>query len=143
MNTLKILLPTLLSSLLAGCWLEDYAPPIKTTTVKRTNAGLCFKVTNPGDYRIATLGIKVRGAEKGFFREMPALTIKKEQLCIPDSWYHFPQNGEFIVDYSLRSPVKIDKRRFIIVVFRLINGEPYPLQPREGEAPDGDLEQEP
>ncbi|MGV3345752.1 putative T6SS immunity periplasmic lipoprotein [Enterobacteriaceae bacterium LUAb1] len=137
-----LLMVTVLCSL-AGCWMGDYSPPIETTTVKRTNAGLCFKVSDPGDYRLATLRIRPRGVVKDFFRMMPALSITDEQLCIPDSYYPFPKKGDFVVDYSLRSPSKMDKRRFMVAVFRLVDGEPYPLKPRNDEVPESDRERTP
>ncbi|MGV3346529.1 hypothetical protein ACGVWS_12575 [Enterobacteriaceae bacterium LUAb1] len=58
MNILKIALPTLLLSLLTGCWLGDYVPENEITTVASTPAGLCFNVPDAGDYRPYYLSIK-------------------------------------------------------------------------------------
>ncbi|MGV3344332.1 putative T6SS immunity periplasmic lipoprotein [Enterobacteriaceae bacterium LUAb1] len=140
---IRHLLPVIVLLSLSGCWMGDYVPPIETTTVKRTNGGLCFKVTDTGDYRLTYIGIKPRDAQTSFFRNMPALTITEGQLCVPDSYYHFPEEGDFVVDYSLHSPGRVNRPRFMVAVFRLTGGEPFPLPPRESEIPATDLPVEP
>jgi len=136
MKKYKKLIIILLSSLVVGCHLlGDYVTPGETSTVSKTDLGLCFAVPNAGDYRPATLGIRHRDtpAATGFFREMPALAIHQGELCIPDSYYKFPSNGAFIVEYALRSPTKKRERRFVVTVFKIVNGEPHMLKPRDDE----------
>lgn len=132
----KKLMIIIFSSLLTGCHLlGDYIPPGETSTVTKTEHGLCFTVPSAGDYRPATLGIRLRDtpAATGFFREMPALAIHQGELCIPDSYYKFPSNGDFIVEYALRSPTQKRERRFVVTVFKMDNGEPHMLKPRDDE----------
>ncbi|MGV3345749.1 putative T6SS immunity periplasmic lipoprotein [Enterobacteriaceae bacterium LUAb1] len=135
----NLLLVTVLCSL-AGCWMGDYHHPSETTVVKKTNAGLCFKVNDPGDYRLATLGIKLRDDDEGFFRKMPALSITDEQLCIPDSYYHFPKNGDYLVDYTLRSPTKVKELRYVVTALRMTDGEFQQLRLRYSELSTPDAE---
>jgi len=138
MKIYRLFTTLIFSSLLGGCHLfGDYIPPDETTTVTKTDNGLCFAVPNAGDYRPATIRIRPRNTPEGtgFSRLMPALSINKGALCIADSYYSFPQNGDFIVNYSLRSPTRQRERRFVVVVFKMVNGEPHLLKPSHDEAP--------
>ncbi|MGV3344334.1 putative T6SS immunity periplasmic lipoprotein [Enterobacteriaceae bacterium LUAb1] len=140
---IRHLLPVIALLSLSGCWMGDYVPPIENTTVKRSHSGLCFNVKKLDDYKLKALRIRNRDAEKGFFRNMPALTITEGQLCVPDSYYHFPEEGDFVVEYSLHSPGRVNRPRFMVAVFRLTGGEPFLLPPRESEVPATDLPVEP
>ncbi|BCQ35599.1 MULTISPECIES: putative T6SS immunity periplasmic lipoprotein [Erwinia] len=128
------LLPTLLSLLLTGCWLGDHFPPYEVGQVSRTDAGFCFQINNAGDYYVHYLSIRDRHAPErsGFNRKLPALKVANNQLCIPDTYYQFPDYGEINVDISLRSPTERRMiRRIIISEFRTIKGVPHPFAPRD------------
>ncbi|BCQ34447.1 hypothetical protein ERHA54_18880 [Erwinia rhapontici] len=135
MKMKKIVFPVLLTSLLTGCGLlGDYTPLPEIGQVSRSQAGFCFQIKNPGDYYVHFLSIRERSAPErsGFNREFPALQIADNQLCIPPSYYHFPDDGEINVDIALRSPTKKRKyRRDIISEFRVVNGVPMPFAPKE------------
>ncbi|MGV3345751.1 putative T6SS immunity periplasmic lipoprotein [Enterobacteriaceae bacterium LUAb1] len=135
----KLLVATVLCSLV-GCWMGDYHHPSETTVAKKTNAGLCFKVNDPGDYRLATLRIRPRDVVKDFFVMMPALSIADGQLCIPDSYYHFPKNGDYLVDYTLRSPTKVKEQRYVVTALRMTDGEFQQLRLRYSELSTPDAE---
>ncbi|MGV3346528.1 putative T6SS immunity periplasmic lipoprotein [Enterobacteriaceae bacterium LUAb1] len=145
MNRLKIVLPVALSSLLAGCWLGDSMPPTETTTVQRTQSGLCFRVVNAADYQIKFISVKnIEENNKVVFKKLlPSLNMTNEQFCIPDTYYLFPQNGHFCVRYRLESPAKMKAYRYVVTTFKLRKGKPYPFQPHESKVPDSAVEQVP
>ncbi|MGV3346530.1 hypothetical protein ACGVWS_12580 [Enterobacteriaceae bacterium LUAb1] len=60
-----------------------------------------------------------------FSKMLPALTIANQQICIPDTYYAFPGNGNMYVDIALESPTHINKRRFIVAKFSMIDGQPH------------------
>ncbi|MBP2155670.1 MULTISPECIES: putative T6SS immunity periplasmic lipoprotein [Erwinia] len=139
------LFPLLISSLLTGCWLlGDYTPLDEIGQVSRTNSGFCFQIKRPGDYYVHYLSIRDRNAPErsGFNRELPALSIAKNQVCIPQAYYHFPNSGEINVEFALRSPTKKMKRRWIASEFRMVDGEPQPFTPREYSVPTADYMRE-
>lgn len=143
MKIKKMLFPVIFSSLLSGCWLlGDYTPHYEIAQVSRTHAGLCFQVEKPGDYYAHYLVIRRRDMPQmsGFNREFPALTIADNQLCIPNSYYHFPDSGEINVEIALRSPTKRMINRFIMSEFKIVNGVPYPFNPRDYSVPIPDAE---
>ncbi|WP_455819369.1 putative T6SS immunity periplasmic lipoprotein [Pseudomonas cerasi] len=143
MKLQRMLIYALLSSLLTGCWLSgDYTPHYEIVQVSRTGAGFCFHVENPGDYYTHFLSIRDRNAPErsGFNRDFPALIIDNNQICIPEKYYKFPDNGEVNVDIALRSPTKRMIRRFVMSEFKIVNGVPYPFNPREYSIPIPDAE---
>ena len=128
------LLPALLSLLLTGCWLGDHFPSLEIGQVSRTDAGFCFQINNAGDYYAHYLSIRDRDAppRSGFNRDFPALKIAHNQLCIPDTYYQFPESGELNVEISLRSPTERRMmRRIIVSEFRMIKGVPHPFAPQD------------
>lgn len=142
MTIKKILLPTLLSLLLTGCWLlGDYTAPNEIGQVSKTDAGVCFQIKNASDYYVHYLSIRDRDAptRSGFNKKLPALKIAHDQLCISETYYHFPNSGEINIDIALRSPTKKMRRRFIISEFNMVNGEPHPFAPSEYSIPQPDL----
>lgn len=130
----KLVLPALLSLLLTRCWLGDHFPSLEIGQVSKTDAGFCFQINNAGDYYAHYLSIRDRDAppRSGFNRVFPALAIAHNQLCIPETYYLFPESGEINVEISLRSPTERRMmRRIIVSEFRMIKGVPYPFAPQE------------
>lgn len=132
---IKTLLSGLLSLLLSGCWLlGDYTPLPEIGQVSMTNSAFCFFIKKPGDYYVHYLSIRDRNApeKSGFNRMLPALAIVNNQLCIPETYYKFREDGEINVDIALRSPTKKRAyRRDIVSEFRMVKGVPHPFTPKE------------
>lgn len=138
MTIKKVLLPALISSLLTGCWwMGHYSPPNELGLVSLTNAGVCFQIKNASDYYAHYLVIRDSRAPEmsGFKRKLPALKIAHDQLCIPETYYKFPNSGAKRVDIALRSPTKKMRRRYIVSEFNMVNGEPHPFAPSEYSIP--------
>ncbi|WP_212816083.1 putative T6SS immunity periplasmic lipoprotein [Erwinia rhapontici] len=145
MKTSKMSIIALFSSFLTGCgMLGYYVSPYEIAQVSKNNTGLCFQITKPGDYYVHYLSIRDRNAPEmsGFNRLLPALKITSNQMCIPEAYYKFPENGEINVDIALHSPTKVMKRRNIVSEFRMVNGEPQPFTPREYSVPTADCMRE-
>ncbi len=125
----------ILSFLLAGCPWGDYVPQAQLSTVSRTDDAVCFSFPNAGDYRPAYLSVRERAASpgSGFNKKLPPLKVTANHLCIPDSYYHFPDNGDFYADVTLESPGREKEQRILIAVFRLVDGQPQMLEPEPGE----------
>jgi len=143
MKIKKMLFFVIFSSILSGCGLlGDYTPHYEIVKVSRTHAGFCFQVKRPGDYYAHYLVIRNRDMPQmsGFNKEFPALTIYNNQLCIPDSYYQFPDSGEINVEIALRSPTKRKINRFIMSEFKIVNGVPYPFNPYDYSVPIPDAE---
>ena len=140
---IKILRPILLSSLLVSCGLfGEHFPQYEIVSVSKTFSGYCFQIKNSGDYYAHYISIRDRNAPErsGFNRKLPALKIENDHLCIPQTYYHFPKQGEVNVDIALRSPTKVMQRRFIMSEFKIVNGVPYPFNPYDYSVPIPDAE---
>ncbi len=134
MKIYKLALPALLSLSLTGCWLGDHFPSLEIGQVSKTESGFCFQIKNASDYYAHYLSIRDRDAppRSGFNRDFPALKIANNQLCIPDTYYQFPESGELNVEISLRSPTERRMmRRIIVSEFMMIKGVPHPFAPRD------------
>ena len=135
MTIKKVLLPALIASLLTGCgWMGHYSPPNELGQVSLTNAGVCFQIKNASDYYAHYLVIRESRAPEmsGFNREFPALKIANDQLCIPETYYKFPNSSAKRVDIALRSPTKKRAyRRDIVSEFSMEKGVPTPFSPKE------------
>ncbi|WP_455819772.1 putative T6SS immunity periplasmic lipoprotein [Pseudomonas cerasi] len=138
MTIKKARLPLLISALLTGCgWMGHYSPPNELGQVSRTDAGMCFQIENAGDYYAHYLVIRDSRAPEmsGFKRKLPALKITNDQLCIPETYYTFPDSGAKRVDIALRLPTRKMRRRYIVSEFNMVNGEPHPFVPSEYSIP--------
>ncbi|GAL58212.1 hypothetical protein EV102420_09_02450 [Pseudescherichia vulneris NBRC 102420] len=117
--------------------------PHETTSVSKQGKNICFNVTDAQDYQPADIGINPRGtpAKEKDFNFSPGLTIVDGKLCIPPSFYHFPDNGRFIVEYILISKKDDEPRKFVVGV-GIKNGEVYnfPLTDREIARPYGSIQ---
>lgn len=134
MKMKKMSILALFSSFLTGCaMLGYYVSPYEIAQVSKTKAGLCFQIKKTEDYYVHYLSIRDRNAPEmsGFNRLLPALKITNNQMCIPDTYYKFAENGEINVDIALHSPTKVIKRRNIVSEFKMVHGEPQPFTPRE------------
>ncbi len=143
--TFRIRYAFLLSlTLLAGCpGHGDYLRPDEIATVSTRGDNVCFSVPEPEDYQPVSISIDPRGTR---FRERqitfdPTLRIVNGQLCIPPSFHHFPDKGQFIVRYVLHSERHKDTPRRMVAGVE-IAGEcifDIPLNDMEAVRPYGEL----
>jgi hypothetical protein len=130
-SQLRAAISIILSLVLTGC--PDYAAyrlPDETTSVIKTVDGICFKVSDAGDYQPSFISINPRGtpSKEQQFTSKPNLQIKNGQLCVPPSFYKFPDNGQFLADYVLRSKTRENSPRNVVVGFELRNGHLYSIE---------------
>ncbi|MDR2263422.1 MAG: hypothetical protein LBE93_08200 [Enterobacter asburiae] len=131
--------PVIISGLclviLTGCpGPGDRFIPHETTSVSKQGKNVCFNITDAQDYQPADIGINPRGtpSKEKDFNFPPEVTIVDGKLCIPPTFYHFPDNGVFIVEYRLISKKYDESRKFVVGV-GINNGVVYnfPLTDRE------------
>lgn len=131
--------------MLTGCpGKGDRFIPNETTSVSKQGENICFNITNAEDYQPADMGINPRDTrlKDKNFNFSPDLTIVNEKLCVPPSFYHFPDNGKFIVEYILVSRKHDDKPRKFVVGVGMNRGKVYnfPLTDQEIARPYGSIQ---
>ena len=106
----------------------------ETAKVSRESDSICFSVTDAQDYQPADIGINPRGipSKSKHFIFSPDLVVSAGKLCVPPSFYLFPDKGQFIVEYRLRSEIN-NKSRKVVVTFEINNGYVYNVTPTESE----------
>lgn len=146
---MKILWFVLLSSMclltLTGCpGPGDRFIPPETTSVIKQGKNVCFNITDAEDYQPADMGINPRGtpSKEKDYNFSPNLTIIDGLLCIPPSFYQFPDKGKFIVEYILISKKHDDEPREFVVGVGVNHGQVYniPLNEREIARPYGSIQ---
>ncbi len=140
----SVVLSGLCLLILTGCpGPGDRFIPHETTSVSKQGQNICFKVSDAQDYQPDDIGINPRGtpSKEKDFNFSPNLTIADGKLCIPPSFYHFPDNGRFIVEYILTSKKHEDEPRKFVVGVGINNGEVYnfALTDREIARPYGSI----
>lgn len=122
--------------LLTGCpGPGDRLTPDETAKVTQKGENVCFSIDDSRDYQPANIGINPRGTlskDKNFYFS-PDLTIADDLLCIPPSFYRFPDKGQFIVEYTLTSNKYDDSPRKFVVTFEINSGHIYNVTPTERE----------
>ncbi|HEO0718501.1 TPA: hypothetical protein U5E38_003095 [Yersinia enterocolitica] len=96
---------------------------------------ICFLVPNADDYQPANIAINPRGTphrEKKITFD-PTLRVTDGKLCIPPSFYSFPDKGQFIVGYVLTSKAQSNVPRRIVAGIEISDSRVYgiPLTDRE------------
>ncbi|WP_260471567.1 putative T6SS immunity periplasmic lipoprotein [Enterobacter hormaechei] len=129
--------------ILTGCpGPGDRFIPHETTSVSKQGKNVCFNIKDAQDYQPVDIGINPRGIplKEKDFNFSPELTIVDGKLCIPPSFYHFPDNGRFIVEYILISKKHDEPRKFVVGV-GINHGVVYnfPLTDREIARPYGSI----
>lgn len=130
--------------LLTGCpGRGDYLRPDEIAMVSTRGDNVCFSVSEPEDYQPVTISIYPRGTQ---FRDRhitfaPPLHIINRQLCIPPSFHHFPDKGQFIVRYVLHSERHKDTPRRMVAGIEIGNDCVFdiPLTDMEAARPYGEL----
>lgn len=130
--------------LLTGCpGRGDYLRPEEITTVSTKDDNACFSIPESEDYQPVNISIVPRGTR---FRDRiitfdPTLRVVNSQLCIPPSFHHFPDKGQFIVRYVLHSERHKDTPRRMIAGVEIANECIFdiPLTDMEAVRPYGEL----
>lgn len=107
----------------------------ETAEVSRVGQDVCFRVTDAQDYQPAIISINLRNtpSSEKKFTDGPDLLVKAGLLCIPPSFYRFPDVGQFIVEYVLTSKKHEDEPRKVVVVLEISNGRIYNVTPTDME----------
>ncbi len=131
--------------LLTGCpGVGDFVRPDEISAVSTKGDAVCFSVEEPEDYQSVSITIDPRGT--GFRHRKiifdPALHIVSGQLCVPPSFYRFPDKGQFIISYVLHSKRHEDIPRRMVSGVEIAEGCIFniPLTDREAVRPYGELE---
>lgn len=99
----------------------------ETTKVIAAGDHICFLVPDAQDYQPTLIAINPRGipSQQQSFSSNPSLVISNGQLCIPPSFYRFPDKGQFIVEYILASRQYTDEPRSVVVGIGISQGHIY------------------
>lgn len=114
--------------MLTGCpGTGDRLRPDEEAIVTQGGGDLCFGVPDAGDYQPANIAINPRGTE---FRAReiifsPALYVTDGLLCIPSSFYAFPDKGQFIVSYVLKSKRHKNEPRRMVAGLEILQGRVF------------------
>ncbi|MGJ8710163.1 putative T6SS immunity periplasmic lipoprotein [Pantoea agglomerans] len=132
-------------SVLTGCpGPGDRMIPHETTSVSKQGENVCLDIPDAQDYQPADMEINPRGtpSKEKDFNFSPGLTIVNGKLCIPPSFYHFPDKGKLIFEYVLISKKHEDEPRKFVVGVGVNNGQVYnfPLIDREIARPYGSIQ---
>lgn len=123
--------------ILAGCPGQgDRLQPDEITTVKKTGNNICFLVPDAAEYQptIMTIGQRDKPAEKMWRGDNPALKVQNGQLCIPPALYSFPEDGQYVVRYVLKSSQQNKLVRSVVAAIEVSKTgvRNLPLQSNEG-----------
>lgn len=107
----------------------------ETAWVSREGDNVCMSIADAQDYQPVDMGINPRGtfSKEKKFDFSPGLSIANGKLCIPPSYYIFPDKGQFIIEYVLKSKMHEDYPRSFVVTLESYNGRVYNVTPTEKE----------
>ena len=142
--TRDALLILLSLALLTGCpGSGDALRPDEISVSSTKGDSVCFSVPESEDYQPVTISIEPRGTR---FRDReitfdPKLRVVNNLLCIPPSFYLFPDKGQFIISYVLRSKRHEDTPRRMVAGIEIHNDCIFdiPLNDMEAVRPYGEL----
>ncbi|WMY72559.1 hypothetical protein RHD99_13825 [Buttiauxella selenatireducens] len=99
----------------------------ETTQVATIGSHLCFLVPESQDYQPTVIAINPRGTppKSQNFNLKPDIKVADGKLCIPHSFYQFPDEGQFIVEYILASREDKKERRSVVVGVGVSEGHFY------------------
>lgn len=128
------LFPTML--MLTGCpGPGDRMRFDETAQVSVVEESVCFSIAEPQDYQPKDMGINPREipSKNKNFNFSPGLKVTDGKLCIPPSFYRFPDKGQFIVEYLLTSEKHQGEPRNFVVTLEVNHGHVYNVTPTERE----------
>ncbi|NDO80643.1 hypothetical protein CJP72_07615 [Citrobacter sp. NCU1] len=107
----------------------------ETAQVSQQGDSVCFNVIDAQDYQPVDIGINPRGTppKDKQFNFSPGLKVADGKLCIPPSYYLFPDKGQFIVEYILISKKDKNESRSVVVTFEINQGRIYNVTPTQKE----------
>lgn len=136
----RILAPVVLTGvcllMLTGCpGPGDRARFDETAQVIQQGDSVCVNITDAQDYQPADIGINPRGTppKEKDFNFTPGLTISDGKLCIPPSFYRFPDKGQFIIESVLVSKKHGNEPRNFVITLEVNRGRIYNVTPTERE----------
>lgn len=107
----------------------------ETAIVNKEDSKICMNITNAQDYQPVDMGINIRGtpSKEKRYNFSPGLTVNNGRLCIPQSFYQFPDKGQFIIEYVLKSKENPKQPRSFVVTLEVDKGRIYNVTPTERE----------
>jgi hypothetical protein len=125
---LPVLLLLISLPMLTGCpGIGDRVDPDEESTVTKMGDNVCFSVSDAEDYQPVSIAIDPRGTR---FRDRditfdPPLHVENDLLCIPPSFYRFPDKGIRIISFVLNSKRHRDSARRMVAGVEMLNGYIY------------------
>jgi len=122
--------------LLTGCpGSGDRLKADETAAVSKIGENICFQVADAGSYQPTLIAINLRGTppQKLKVTDSPALAVKNEKLCIPPDFYHFPEKGQYIVQYILEESDGHASQRSVVTGIEFSDGHVKSIPLTEGE----------
>lgn len=107
----------------------------ETTTVNKIGDNICFYVPNATNYQLSLIAINARGTPPQDLSatDSPDILLKNERLCIPPSFYKFPENGQYIVQYILASFDDQASQRSVVTGIELSGGDVKTIPLKDSE----------
>lgn len=129
----RLLIPLCMVTLTACPGPGDRMNFDETAQIRVVGDKVCFLVGNALDYQPADMGINRRGtlAKEKHFVFNPDLKVMDGELCIPPSFYRFPQTGQFLIEYILVS--KKSPPRKVVVALEIVAGRINRVPPNDRE----------
>lgn len=115
---------------LTGCpCIGDRVQPRERAEVSMQGDNVCFEIPAAGDKQPVHIAINPRGTP---YRQQsiifdPVLKVVNEQLCIPPSFFHFPLEGQFIVEFVLASKARNNTPRVFITGVAMSKGRAHAM----------------
>lgn len=122
--------------LLTGCpGSGDRLKADETAVVSKIGENICFQVPDAGSYQPTLIAINPRGTppQKLKVTDSPTLAVENGKLCISPDFYHFPEKGQYIVQYILEAPGDQDSQRSVVTGIEFSDGHVENIPLNEGE----------
>ncbi len=107
----------------------------ETTSVMKEGDNVCFVVPDARDFQPSFIAINPRETpvQERKYTFLPQLKVRDEKLCIPPSFYSFSMNGQFVVNYILKSRTQDDSPRSVVIGIEFRQGSVvnFPLATNE------------
>lgn len=113
---------------LTGCpGIGDRVLPREEAKVSMQGDSVCFRIPNAEGLQPVHIAINPRGTP---FRQQkvifdPDLKLVNEQLCVPPSFFKFPREGQFIIEYVLASKTRSSTPRIVVTGIEMSNGRAH------------------
>lgn len=107
----------------------------ETAIVSKEGSSVCMNITNAQDYQPVDMGVNIRGtpSKEKNYDFSPNLTVNNGRLCIPPSFYQFPDKGQFIIEYVMKSKKNPKRPRNFVVTLEVDKGRIFNVTPTQRE----------